>query len=454
MVTRSVLLLTLGFCSIISPRRAIAAEPDAQFTIQPDPIGQQLVGFGVQLNPYLYCTPNWGAVNESNVADLESKVIDLAPQHVRIFVLLQWFIGEKDPISKGDPRTRESFLRTVRLAQRAGATINLTLWYGPFPEPEKSARQFAAVLQNLIREQKLTAIKFITIQNEVNGDEGKFPMDRYDRFYRALDSALRELHLRNQLKIIGGDLVYMHQEDWFNNMAQHLSDVLDGYSVHIYWNYWDTARMLQRICEVPPIVATLPAVDRKPLYITEFGVRGHRKPDEPPGNDDAGHVITDTTMGAAQVGWFMMEAMNRGYVATVQWDAYDGVYDKTMHFGVIGPVTTGWPLRPGYHLLRLITHTIRPGAEPMQITGAYDGLCVSAMRGERGQWTILTMNYGEQPRRLTINGLPPEVNTLHHWTWNADGSGTTAQRGEDHADSCSLHATLPPLSLIDWTTRN
>ena len=27
--------------------------------------------------------------------------------------------------------------------------------------------------------------------------------------------------------------------NWFEYMAENMNDVLDAYSVHIYWNYWD-----------------------------------------------------------------------------------------------------------------------------------------------------------------------------------------------------------------------
>ena len=63
-----------------------AASLSAQFIVHSDRFaGGPFVGFGADMNPYLFCRPNWGAVNEQNAADLEKKIIDLAPQHVRIF---------------------------------------------------------------------------------------------------------------------------------------------------------------------------------------------------------------------------------------------------------------------------------------------------------------------------------------------------------------------------------
>ena len=93
----------------------------SDFTVTSDTLGPPIVGFGAQMNPYLYCHPNWGDVNEANVKDLEAKVIALQPQHVRIFMLLDWFSDHPDDeISKDDPRIRESFIRTVSPGAASG----------------------------------------------------------------------------------------------------------------------------------------------------------------------------------------------------------------------------------------------------------------------------------------------------------------------------------------------
>src|SRR4051794_12945293 len=193
-------LLALGLLGCTS-KPATSAAP-ARFTVTDQVIARDFVGFGGEMNPYLYCRPNWdkpsttqpaqGAVNDQNVAALERRVIELAPQHVRIFVLLHWWTPGGDyEIAKGDPRMVESFLRTVRLAQRAGATVNLTLWYGPFPQPEESGRQFARLLDDLVNRQGLSCVRYVTIQNEPNST--KMTAATYCALYLALDDELRRL---------------------------------------------------------------------------------------------------------------------------------------------------------------------------------------------------------------------------------------------------------------------
>src|SRR4051812_3081590 len=78
-----VMLLSGPGCHTITKHRP----PD--LTITSENLGAPLVGFGAEFNPYLYCHPNWGDVTETNVKDLETKVIALHPQYVRIFMQLE-----------------------------------------------------------------------------------------------------------------------------------------------------------------------------------------------------------------------------------------------------------------------------------------------------------------------------------------------------------------------------
>ena len=184
---RSILCTILGLVALC----CFGAEPAATFRVRENrSITEHFVGFGGQMNPYLWCRPNADLINDARSLDLEQKILALAPQHVRIFVLPHWWDGRPDDVSRGDPRTKDSFLRTVELAQRAGASINLTFWYGPYPHPEQTGQRFAEILDELIHQRKLIAIRYATIQNEPN-DSTKITLDLYNRLYRAFDAALR-----------------------------------------------------------------------------------------------------------------------------------------------------------------------------------------------------------------------------------------------------------------------
>src|SRR5438874_2074477 len=120
-ITKSLLI---AFTSLALSHFAIAQDITDIEVKWNQTIGPRFVGFGAQMNPYLYARPNWGDVSEENVKDLEQKVVELSPQFVRVFFVPGWMRGEPDGVNKqGEPRMRESLLRTLRLAQRAGAAI-------------------------------------------------------------------------------------------------------------------------------------------------------------------------------------------------------------------------------------------------------------------------------------------------------------------------------------------
>ena len=438
----------LAFLVLLIATRASAAE----FTITDRPAGPPLVGFGAQMNPYLYCAPNWGEVNEQGVKEFEAKVLALRPQHVRIFFMQRWFDGVADDISKGDPRTAEYFIRACRLAQRAGATINVTHWRGPWPEPEKQMAAFAATLEELIEKHELAGIRYATVQNEPNTT--KVTMETYNRLYRSLDAELKRRGLRERIHIVSGDLVQDDQRAWFQNLGRNLADVSDGYSIHVYWDYWDTPKLVRRISEVPRIVASLPRDQRRPLFVTEFGVRGRRdeKPTMEPGLHDDGTPIALKPVQAMQLAWFQMEAMNRGYVATVVWTLEDAWYDRFMPYGLIGAAKDGWPLKPGYHVLRLFTHTVQPGWRALQVKGEAAGALVAAARSPDGeQMTVLALNQTDEPREVSIAGMPQD-RTFHVITWNANGEGKLTVGGVAKPRDGAYVVTLAPMALSALTS--
>ena len=459
------------------------AQAQSDFQLTDQVIGKDFVGFGAEMNPYLYCTPNYGEmptilpftvgnnnpyrqglvgfgdVTERNVADLEQKVVQLRPQHVRIFLLLDWWslTGDRG-IAKGDPRMVDSLVRTVRLAQRAGATVNLTLWYGKYfkTQPDRTGKEFGRIVADLIEQRGLTAIQYLTIQNEVNGEgEGggmRLTFDQYHRLYRALDAELKARGLRDRIKIVAGDLVGLNQTLWLNNLAHYLADVCDAYSIHVYWDYWDTPKLKWRLANVEEVAANLPAQGKRPMHITEFGVRGfHVDEKVEPGYFWNGKPIADSKIQAIEIAWFMLEAINGGFVCMVQWDMYDVWYDRRMGYGIIGQPANNWKLKPAYWVLNLFTHTTRPGWESLRVDGSRDDQSVAAMRSPLGELTVFAMNRGEEAADFSIAGVPGNAR-FRRTVWNANGKGTLGEPDTIAVDDRRLAAMLPPLTVTAFTT--
>ena len=400
----------------------------AEFALAPSEVlVDGFAGYGAQFNQHVYAGSSRDAgVTDDNVGDMEQKVVALAPQFVRLFF---------NRSALTDPDRMASFVRTAQLAQRTGATINVTLQtLGPTPAADVPA--FAHALADLVLNRGATGLRWATIQNEVNAT--RVTTEAYEGAYRLLDATLTQDGVRDRVRLMGGDLVAQvsplgqTQSDWFGFMATRMADVLDAYSIHVYWNYWDVDKVQRRLKDVRAIVDALPPEARKPLYVTEYGVRGKRAAgDGGPGTWDDGTPLESTNVSAFQQAWFALLAAQLGYSAAVKWDAFFGRYDATPQaYTMIGPPQEGWPLRPSYAATRLLTSTTRAGWRVVGVDGPERPRLLTAYAGPAGELTVI----GLDTRGGALNGLAPSFSTylvggfppnarLSLALWNADGKG-------------------------------
>jgi hypothetical protein len=414
-------------------------------------------GYGAQFNQHVYSGLSRAAgVSDANVGDMERKVVALAPQFVRLFF---------NRTALTDPDRMASFVRTAQLAQRAGATINVTMQaVGPSPDVDVPA--FGHALADLVLNRGVTNLRWATIQNEVNTT--RITMDQYDSMYRGLDATLTQDGVRDRVRFMGGDLVDQpsplgqSQGDWFTFMATRMNDILDAYSVHAYWNYWGAAKIAQRLRVVRGIVDALPEAARKPVYVMEYGVRGHRPAgDAGPGTWDDGTPLESTNVSAFQQAWFALLAAKLGYSAAVKWDAYFARYDNLPQaYTMIGGPQEGWPLRPSYHLTRLLTSTTRPGWRVVGVDGSSGSKLVVGYAGPAGELTVL----GLDTAGATLNGIATTFSTydvggfapharLSLVRWNSDGTGTVAKAIPLQANAAgTVHLGVPLQAVFALTT--
>jgi hypothetical protein len=409
-------------------------------------------GFGAQFNQHVYAQLSRDAgVTDDNVGDMEQKVVALQPHLARLFFNRAAF---------ADPDKLQSFIRTAQLAQRTGATIEVA-WQTSFAsDPEVEMPKFADVLSDLVLNRGVTNLRWATVQNEVNST--KISMDAYDHMLRLVSDRLAQNGVRDRVRLMGGDLVEAGQAAWLQHLAAADGDVLDAWSIHVYWDYWSPAKIARRLQAVRAIVDALPPAERKPIYVTEFGVRGHRAAgDAGPGAYDDGSPVAQTNVAAFEEAWFALLATRLGFSAAIKWDAYFGRYDATPQaYSMIGPPTEGWPLRPDYNLTRLLTQTTRPGWNVLSIAGAPAPKLVTALGDGAGALTVLGLNTegavvnGVSPVSVpyTVGGLPPNTQ-LRLLVWNADGSGQLAAPGPVTVDAAGDAAfTIPLQSVFALTT--
>lgn len=271
---------------------------------------------------------------------------------------------------------------------------------------------------------------------------------------------------------MGGDLVRgpdvgpPNQQLWFDYLATHMSDLLDAYSIHVFWDYWDTVKLQERLTEVRAIVDNLPEAARKPLYVAEYGVRGHRTLNGvrmfEPGVWEDGTWITETNVSAFQHAWFDVLAASLGYMGTSKWDAYFGKYDSaTQIFYMIGSPDRGWPLFPLYHLIRLMTTTVKREWKIVAMDSVPDtSRLLAAYIGKKGQRTIVGLDTAGallntvSPALVpySIGGLPPATK-LRLVVWNEAGDGLVAPAKTVSSDSVGVvNITVPQHGVFVLTT--
>ena len=444
-------------------------------------------GFGSQMNMHLYTAlndPSRGWTSNTPPEDLpnvEEKVKELKPGLVRIFLSP----ANYDPANQN---RMDSFYKTVELAQSAGANVNITWWFlerAPKDDPvvqqqliRQDMQEFAGTLTDLVVNHKLSAVKQITIQNEVNTSWVKQPL--YEQCYRLLDQYLRTAGIRDRIKFVGGDLVINNQASWFQYMAAHMGDVLDGWSVHIYWNYWDTAYMRSRLSGILSIYNGIPIAQRKPLSITEYGVRGVKTIDAVPIKvpdpyrngalvavepgmyvDAAGNQtpISETNLAAFEQAWFNILGAEDGFIGFSKWDMYRAQYDfGYQDHSLIGyvfnpdPGQDRWPLRPSYYMEWLMANTTGEHWQVLGQQGTSGAKLIVPFRSPVGDLTLFVLSTDQAEASFTIGDLPrgADFNVL---LWNADGAGDISNAGTVNSGSSgavTVHA--PAGSLVALTT--
>jgi hypothetical protein len=416
-----------------------------------------LGGYGFQLNQHLYAPITNPA--PATLPDLESKVQALEPQLVRIFYNENWE-ANANGLRPEWTQNLESFKKTVELAQQSGATMviayqttttaktNPTLWMG----------RFADVLQDLVVTRGLTNVRWALIQNEPNSTN--LTLAQYRALYDALRAALDARGLQ-QIRLIGGDLVesgVAGHRVWFDYMTANMNDVVDAWSEHIYWNYWDHFRMEERLKDVAYLVRQeLPESARKPTFVLEYGVRGMNSCGTKPAvtaayyNDAACTELRRMSLAGFHKLWFTVLSAQLGFDGLSSWDLYWSVYDLTKNaqsYWTIGPPEEGWALYPSYYAFQLLLQTTARGWQVLAVDPFTedDGATridaphpdqleqeLTAYKGPDGQLTVvgLDTNGGTlvepngQSSSYSVGGLPP-FTTFTLALWNGTGDGTSS----------------------------
>jgi hypothetical protein len=458
----------------------------SQFTLTKNVLVTGFEGYGAQLNQNVFAqiTRDLG-VTDAHLEELPRHVGRLAPRFVRIFF---------------DPRAlpgahamshdlMQSFVKTVKLAQSAATTINITWTGGGAGDPDATMRPFANVLADLVQKNGATKLRWATVMNEPNST--KIALDDYTKLYQGLRHHLERRGVADQIGLMGGDLVQTGQKKWCHHLAGSMSDLLDAWSIHIYWKYNELGpgkktKLVKRLTDVRDIWEGCNAEQRKPLYVTEYGVKGDWKvqrevaqPDgttklkwvivqpepgtyKPQGPDLDGPRVVDQNVNAFQHAWFNLLAANLGYHGLVKWDAYFGKYDlkaqpHPQEYGMIGkPNDSGWQLRQSYYLTRLFTQTVKPGWNVREVAHGPGSQIVAAFSARAGGGLTLigldtagaSLNEAvPEQRSYRFSGLPKNK-AFDLLYWNRHGRGLLTSAGKVQTDRAGNLPVEAPLNSV------
>lgn len=448
-----------------------AKNETVEFTIDPAKIvSTNFVGFGAQYNNNLYTslTANVDGVTSGNVANLEDKVKKLGCQHVRIFFDCKSFEG----YPKYNAEFMPSFIKTVQLAQASGASVNITYWHGAYDDlyeesgtwyMSRQMNDFANVIENLIVNLGLTSVQYITIQNEVN--TVSTTKENYVAAYRKLDELLKAKGIRSRVKFIAGDLLVDELKDdqsvtnWISYLGANGNDFIDGYSMHLYWDYTIINDAVTTMKYVYNATTSLPPNQQKPIYIEEYSPTADWR--NQPGAYSPGFLAgTSTRLDftndyALLHAWIQVWALNYKYVGFSKWDCYKAKYDNgTQYFSEIGIASDGYPLRPSYYTTWLFTHTCQPGWNVVETSqGNNVNKVVAVMKEKDGSnMTIYAVNRSSGVFPYVIGGLPAN-RLLHYIVWNNDRKGKIEKLSDVTTDEKGIiKLSLQSQSVVAITT--
>jgi hypothetical protein len=445
-----------------------------------------LAGYGAQFFTQLFGEAGHPqGVSPAHLADIESKLGKLRPGHSRIAVR-----HAATTSSPAGQLERRALMATIGLAQRAGANVNLTWWHGPyFRRPSNPTEEgflgkdfmqrFASVVEEA-RANGLDCVTHLTVQNEVNShDIGKrrnpaVSMQLYNRLYRLLDEELRSRAdpknpgktLRDSVDLVGGDLVRggphgiqgSDQKHWLKFMQEKMADVLDGYSIHVYWTNGDfedrlEGRLQRLLDQVGEFGIT------KPLYVTEYGVRGADGTAKArlfdPGSLN-GENIEDSPQAAFQHAWFNAFAPQHGIVGLAKWACYrvDGPKRRPERdWGLLCGAAKEFSQSPTYRVTLLFNRLTSPGWRAAGFGRGSDTL-VSVFAGPAGEQSAVALNRGGDPVTIEIDSLKPN-GSYFAAVWNRDGQGLISNLPRLAAAGTGLmKVNVPPSGLVALSTRN
>jgi hypothetical protein len=233
--------------------------------------------------------------------------------------------------------------------------------------------------------------------------------------------------------------------------------VLDGYSIHVYWE--PTAGAQGFPAKPERRLTNLERTARRlglaaPIYVTEYGVRQVRARVKP--GRIGGVGIDESPSAAFQHGWFNAIAAQRRCVGLSKWVLYRT--DRAAGFGewgMIGTPAAEFPRFPVYRVTRLFSHFCPRGWLPDGLSRPSANMVASRFVAPDGaDESVLTLNNNTRARSVKLQGLRASQEYFAV-AWNRDGHGSLASLPPVQADGTgAATVSVPAHGALALSTRN
>jgi hypothetical protein len=350
-------------------------------------------------------------VDQNDIALISDRMKAMRPHVARLWYGYEYEPEEGTFAPQSEPMT--NLVNTIRLYKESGTDIMLNAMgdYFAYPawmrEPgsdsklpaaakrESMVRSYVDAVRYLRRDLGLENVRYLSLFVEPGNDYHRpVPVDEYVRLYRLLDQRLRELGLRDEVKVLGSfDCCGpAHGLDpWCEKVLRAgLLPYVDTIASHTYRHR--NVRSLE-----PWIAARLNAIGKtsggspaKPLWITEFGYSNFL------GNSTFENPAMDSYEYGLFAADFAVESLRDGVSAMLIWCLAPVYYSDEIQqkASLWQHKDRGWEPRPPFYSWSLLCRYTRPGAQVLATRTEPEAadLRTAAIRSSSGEITVLAVN--------------------------------------------------------------
>jgi hypothetical protein len=238
-------------------------------------------------------------------------------------------------------------------------------------------------------------------------------------------------------------------------MQENMADILDGYSVHVYWSNGDYKKLEGRLTRLLELREELEI--KLPLYVTEYGVRGDNFGKNGRFNSGrlGGKNIEESSESAFQHAWFNAFAPQCGIVGLAKWACYrvDGRKRPERDWGMICGARKRFADTPTYRVTVLLNRLIDDNWKADGL-GRGEHTLVSVFKGPAGAQSAVVLNRGRELETVTIDRLKRNA-TYFAAVWNRGGDGVIHSRKRVTAGANGIaKVNVPGSGLVALSTRS